>query len=168
MAVKHLKHIRTGREYYEDERGFKQGEYKEWYSNGQMSEHLHYLDDDLHGDCKWWHENGQLLEHCYYMNNVPHGEYKRWHNNGQIYEHCFYMNGELSGEYRTWYANGLLKEHCFYLHDAYHGEYKFYSETDGTCQRIIYVYGNELDIDPTTLSDKDKMVLALKHGIKFL
>jgi antitoxin component YwqK of YwqJK toxin-antitoxin module len=53
--------------YFIDENGQKQGEYKSWYSNGQLREHGFFVDGKLHGEFKWWHENGHLYTHCFYV-----------------------------------------------------------------------------------------------------
>jgi antitoxin component YwqK of YwqJK toxin-antitoxin module len=96
-----LKEIKTETEhYFEDESGQIQGEYKLWYSSGQLREHCYYVDGKLNGEYKWWHENGQLWVHCFYMDGNIHGEFKLWHYNGQLGIHCFYQNGEVVVEFR--------------------------------------------------------------------
>ena len=47
------------------------GEYKEWYSNGQISEHLFKT------------MNGDIID----------GEYKRWFSTGEICDHLWVENG---------------------------------------------------------------------------
>jgi antitoxin component YwqK of YwqJK toxin-antitoxin module len=81
--------------YFIDENGQKQGEYKSWYSNGQLREHGFFVDGKLHGEFKWWHENGHLYTHCFYVDGKRHGEYKWWHDNGQLCVHCYYADGNM-------------------------------------------------------------------------
>ena len=70
------------------------GEYKKWYSNGQLWQHYFYKNGKLDGEQKCWYENGHLLEHSFYKNGEFDGEYKYWYLNGQLMVHCFYKNGE--------------------------------------------------------------------------
>ncbi|WP_256597479.1 toxin-antitoxin system YwqK family antitoxin [Pseudomonas sp. 31-12] len=43
-----------------DEQNRKQGDFKEWYADGQLKNHKIYKDDKLQGLALTWHENGQL------------------------------------------------------------------------------------------------------------
>jgi antitoxin component YwqK of YwqJK toxin-antitoxin module len=89
-----LKEIKTDTEhYFEDEFCQIHGEYKWWYSNGQLGRHCFYVDDKLHGEYKRWYDNGQLLVHCFYVDDNRHGEFKRWYSDGQLSKHCFYVDG---------------------------------------------------------------------------
>jgi len=66
------------------------------------------------GEYKSWHDNGHLKRHCFFHNNQYHGEYKAWYRNGQIELHCFWGNDNLHGECKTWWENGELDENVFY------------------------------------------------------
>ena len=51
--------------------------------------------NEENGEYKEWWYNGQLFKHCFFKNERLEGEYKRWYSNGQLFIHCFYKNGEL-------------------------------------------------------------------------
>jgi len=70
-------------------------ECKEWYENGQLHRHCHYVNGTLEGEYKSWHKNGQLGQYCHYVNNRLEGEYKFWHDDGQLGQHCHYKNGKF-------------------------------------------------------------------------
>jgi len=78
------------RRFYIDEEHKKQGEYKEWYMNGQLN------------------------LHCSFKDGLLDGEYKKLYSNGKLSNHYFYKNGKLYGEYESWYENGPLRIHSFY------------------------------------------------------
>lgn len=78
------------RQYYTVD-GKRDGEYKEWYENGQPFVYCNYKDGELDGEYKRWHQ-GQLLEHCYHKNGKLDGEYKSWNNDGQLHFHYYYKN----------------------------------------------------------------------------
>jgi hypothetical protein len=71
----------------------------------------------LEGEFKDWFDNGQLYEYFFFKNGEKHGEYKSWHVNGLLYKHYFYKDGELDGEIKMWYSNGKLEEHHIYKED---------------------------------------------------
>jgi hypothetical protein len=56
--------------YFVDEEDRYQGEYKSWWSNNKLRDHLLYVDDKLHGECKWWNVDGTLISHAF----IVHGE----------------------------------------------------------------------------------------------
>lgn len=51
--------------------GYLDGEYKEWYENGQMRIHSYHKDGRLHGECKIWNVNGKLEDHTFYNRGRP-------------------------------------------------------------------------------------------------
>ena len=59
--------------FFEDAQGRYQGEYKDWYVNGNLWEHCFYVDNKRHGECKCWNEYGKLRYHDFYV----HGELYR-------------------------------------------------------------------------------------------
>ncbi len=80
--------------------GYKsEGEYKEWYKNGQLTRHCFYKNDELDGEYKRWHENGQLWVHCFYKQGEKDGKYKSWFDNGKLYKHYLFKDGEVVKDY---------------------------------------------------------------------
>ncbi len=56
--------------YFEDSKGRYQGEYKDWWDNGQIWEHCIYLNGEWHGERKYWDEDGVLTYHKFYVRDV--------------------------------------------------------------------------------------------------
>lgn len=83
--------------YFLDEKGLKQGEFKEWHNNGILRKHCFYVNDNFHGNYIDWYRNGQVWEHMCFVNGIRHGEYKRWGDNGNLVLHCFYNHGGAIG-----------------------------------------------------------------------
>ena len=52
--------------YYVNDGGNIDGEYKEWYSNGDLWIHCHYRNGEKHGEYKEWSPNGEIVKHCVY------------------------------------------------------------------------------------------------------
>ena len=105
----------------------------------KIKSHHYFIDENghIHGEYKSYYDNDQLWEHSFYLNNKRHGEYKYYHENGQLWEHSFYQNGKLHGEYKIYCDNGKLDYTTFY------------------CQ------GNDLKVDPDTLTEQDKTYIML-------
>jgi len=86
----------------------KEGEYKGWYSDGQLWIHCFYnKEKEIEGEYKLWYDNGQLYIHCYLRGiksriNANHyvdkndkrfkGEYKEWMNKGELIHHIIFNN----------------------------------------------------------------------------
>ena len=47
----------------------------------------------LEGEYKCWYSNGQLFQHCFYKNGKLDGEFKLWRIDGELAQHCLYKNG---------------------------------------------------------------------------
>ena len=62
------------------------GEYKQWYDNGQLYIQTTCVKGKLHGEYKSWYNNGQLMVQTTFVKDKPHGEYKEWLSNGQLYK----------------------------------------------------------------------------------
>ncbi len=101
---------------------------------------LHYFVDEnirIQGECKRYHSNGQLWEHVFYKNGNRHGKYISYYDNGVLCCHTSYQNGELHGECRTFFMNALPDFSTFYFQ------------------------GINLDINPDTLTERDKAYIML-------
>jgi len=69
-----LTHIKTKEhDYYEDDQGRRQGEFKWYYANGQLWLHCWYKDDEYHGEYKSYHKDGSLWEHTYFEDGKEKG-----------------------------------------------------------------------------------------------
>jgi hypothetical protein len=51
-------------------KGKNEKEYKSWFDNGQIYQHCHSKNNELHGDFKQWNENGELIIHLVYENGL--------------------------------------------------------------------------------------------------
>jgi len=69
------------------------GDFKEWYPNGQIRTQQTYKDGVLNGPCNYWFDNGLAELTSYYIEGQLNSEYKRWFCKGQLLEHKTYKNG---------------------------------------------------------------------------
>ena len=90
------------------------GEYKEWYSNGQLEILYNYKEGKLEGEYKSWFKNGNQWEHTFYKDSNLEGEYKSWFKNGKLHIDCHYKEGKLEGKYKQWDEKGnLIKDEVY-------------------------------------------------------
>jgi antitoxin component YwqK of YwqJK toxin-antitoxin module len=61
--------------YFKDAQARRQGECKNWYTNGQMTRHCFYVDGELHGECKIWNDDGTLIFHKFFVNGEVYRDF---------------------------------------------------------------------------------------------
>jgi antitoxin component YwqK of YwqJK toxin-antitoxin module len=76
----------------------KNGEWKEYYENGQLKIVGFYKDGKQEGEWKEYHENGQLKSVGSFKNGRQEGEWKAYDENGQLKVIIHYKNGEVVNE----------------------------------------------------------------------
>lgn len=76
------------------EKSLTNGEYKQWWDNGQIAAHAFLKDGQYDGEFKVWDRDGKLLIHCWYKDGKLNGEYESWYGDGRVEEHSWYKNGE--------------------------------------------------------------------------
>ena len=69
------------------------GEYKDYYSNGQLFDISNYIDGKM--KCIKYHKNGNLYVICNYVDEKLSGEYKEYSDDGIITSHVIYENNEI-------------------------------------------------------------------------
>ena len=112
-----MKHIKNkDYDYYKDDNGLKQGEYKRYYDNGKLYIHCYYKDNKHHGIFKEHHQNGKLYNICNFINDEIHGEDKFYKEDGSYNRSYYYNNGkECSkddlGDCILFPVNNIVKKH---------------------------------------------------------
>ena len=95
-----MKHIKDKHfDYYEDDNGLYQGEYKSYYHNGKLSVHCYYKDNKRHGIFKDYYDNGNLWNICNFINDEKHGEDKYYNKDGSYWYSRYYNNGKNITEF---------------------------------------------------------------------
>ncbi len=92
----------------------EEGEYKNWWGNGQLKAQCYYKDGKEEGEYKWWYQNGQLEAQCYYKYGKEEGECKWWYANGKLKSQCCFKEGYKEGKFKLWRENGELIEYKIY------------------------------------------------------
>ncbi len=99
-----------------------------WYENGQLEQEENSVNGKEEGLIRLWHENGELKQEGNYVNGKAEGLYVRWYENGQLNQEGNYLNGEMEGLLRTWYENGQQRSEGNYLNGKLEGLLRLWHE----------------------------------------
>jgi antitoxin component YwqK of YwqJK toxin-antitoxin module len=66
------------------------------------------------GEYMEYYNNGNLYLKCNYINGVKDGDSYQYHENGKIFISSTYVNGKLEGEIRIYSDNGVLSDLLYY------------------------------------------------------
>jgi antitoxin component YwqK of YwqJK toxin-antitoxin module len=121
------------------------GNFKDYYYNGQIKEDGYYADGKKNGTWTYWYENGNMewkeiydygklkrstgwhangikSEEGNFQDNLPFGKWVWWHDNAQKYvQGNFKINKVRDGVWPSWYQNGNKKEKIQYKDNILHG-----------------------------------------------
>ena len=83
-------------------------------------------------DGQWvqWYRNGQKEVEGIYYRGKKHGEWTLWYNNGTQKERGQFDMGKVDGSYKYWYANGHLHMEQTYHKGKSHGKWAWWFEHD--------------------------------------
>ena len=79
-----------------------EGEWLEYYENGQLKIKRNYKDDKLEGESLWYHKNGQLESKGNFKDDKKEGEWLHYRSNGKLWRKYYYKDGKKDGNW-TWY-----------------------------------------------------------------
>ena len=95
--------------------GLKEGLWREWHANEQLSYEGAYNDGNKEGLHKVWFENGQLAFEGAYKDGKKEGLHKVWFENGQLAFEGTYKDGKEEGfTHKKWDENGQLVLNEYY------------------------------------------------------
>lgn len=90
-----------------NEKGLRQGLFKEFYENGQKKSEGEYLNSKKVGEWVYYYPDGKIEQRGRFdRNGKPDGEWIWYYNNGNIWRQENYLSGEREGEYREFDVNG--------------------------------------------------------------
>jgi antitoxin component YwqK of YwqJK toxin-antitoxin module len=125
-------------------KGKKEGVFKTYSPNGQLSQYENYFDGLKHGisnlyiykfnqpaemclrkselyvngsltEQKEFYENGKIWEHTKFQNNQKNGPMIKYYENGTIQITYNYVNDKIEGEVVCYHENGVIKHKSYYI-----------------------------------------------------
>lgn len=73
-----------------------------------------YKSGKFDGEYLEYYNNGQILIHCFYTNGLKNGKYKSYFKNGNVQKECEYINDKIHGLCTTYYENNTEVMKCYY------------------------------------------------------
>ena len=137
---------------YAVEQKAEEGKYKdnkkvdrwlEYYCNGNMKNHLTFVNGRPDGYAKMYHENGKISEEGNWKNNRWVGKYKLYYPNGQVqHEFVFNTNGKRDGAQKYYFENGQIAIEGNFANGKESGIIKEYYENGDIKAEKNYMDGN--------------------------
>ncbi len=119
----------------------KNGYYRIYHENGNLSMEMNYKNGKLHGEERSYHPNGQLQNiSSSYMGSYE-GTFKYWYATGVLYQEGNYVNNNIEGNLTTYYPNGTLKEIVFFSKSVENGPYTFYHQNGKLKEEGFFING---------------------------
>jgi hypothetical protein len=109
---------RVVRKYTVNERNQKDGEYREYYSDGTLKVLLNYSKDSLKGKQQSFYANGSLQSKGYYINGRLDSIQFYYFANKNLKSETFRLHGKLFGVQKEYEQNGKLKDFYFMMNDS--------------------------------------------------
>ena len=136
--------------------GLIEGEFTEYYANGDVYMETNYTKGDKIGVEKKYHANKQLYSETNYLNGKLNGVYRTFHSNGKPQEVGQCSEGLYDGNWKSYYYDGTLESEFTRDKGQLDGLYKNY-DSDG---KIHYQYNYRKDeIISYTFYDKQGAII---------
>ena len=85
--------------------GKRDGQWVQWYRNGQKEVEGVYYRGKKHGDWSLWYEDGTLKEQGQFDMGKVDGSYKYWYTNGHLHMEQTYHKGNSHGKWAWWFEH---------------------------------------------------------------
>ena len=114
---------------YDSIKKVKQGYYKFFYENGQVSIEKTYVNDTANGYQKEFFPSGKLSGEFKVVAGKFEGEFKYFHENGKVKQVGKYLNNAIEGELKSYYENGSIKESVMMVDNLEKGPFTEFYES---------------------------------------
>ncbi len=103
-----------------NEKGHREGAYKEFTADGQLIKVLPYKDGALHGVATVYYLNGKVLSRTTFKNGARNGRHETFHQNGRLHVRCHYSdNYLLNGPYEEYTESARLIRRGDYVYNRF-------------------------------------------------
>ncbi len=119
------------------------GEFNEWYLNGNKQQETIFLLGDKHGKEKLYYESGGIKSQGEYRGNEKHGYWTNYLEDGTKDNSGPFQHNERSGKWVWFYPNGKVQGEYMYANGKANGLSKAWSETGQLLFESEWVNGHE-------------------------
>ncbi len=123
------------------------GKVKAFYSNGNVSAEMEYIDGKLNGAFKVYYPDGKIYyEEENLVNGITNGKLFEYYANGKKQSEYNYYYDNADGAYTEYYDNGKVKEEGFFYNGLLTGSRKYYNATGKLTEKREYYFGTLLNV----------------------
>lgn len=119
------------------------------YYDSQLAAEETYRQGRLNGPVRTYYSNGQVSEIVEWMDDERNGLWEQYFENGDPRLRAHYTGDQLEGEYRVFFENGNPSVIGNYLNGQRHGLWTLYGEDGAAFAELNYEHGRNLDPDVT-------------------
>lgn len=127
-----------------DELNQKQGEWRFYNANHQLTNTIEYQNNIRVGMSKLYFPYEKVYEETEYQYGVKEGVYKKYYYSGQVQIEGQYIAGKKSDVWYTYYYTGVVKSEGSYLRGNKEGKWNFYNQKSELINSINYKNGKDL------------------------
>ncbi len=99
---------------YDVMNGLKDGEFKVFYSNGNLQMQGRMVNNKNEGLWKYYYNNSQLESEGNFKNDMPDGKWLWYYINGALKEHGFYLSGKRNGQWLVYDGTGNVVKELYF------------------------------------------------------
>jgi len=104
-----------------------------------------FQNGELHGVVRSYYSNGNVSEEVKWLQNEKNGSWKQYYENGSVRLESNYNKDSLNGRYELYYADSTLKVKGTYLDNRKNETWSFFDEKGSEVYYIEYLLGKAVD-----------------------
>jgi antitoxin component YwqK of YwqJK toxin-antitoxin module len=128
---------------YSMKNGEYDGEYQEWYANGQLMRHLHFAEGCFSGHQAEYFPSGRPRVSADYEKGLRQGTQEEWFGTGQISRRGSFDHGEQEGLVESWHLNGRKKYQATFHKGILSGSELVWYEDGKTAKALTWQDGKQ-------------------------
>ncbi len=145
-----------------DEKGLKQGQFKEYFENGALKSQGEYKDSKPIGEWKYYYADGTMEQEGRFDSRGRHvGEWNWYYSNGNVWKTEFYENGLLEGNYIEYDISGKIIVKGEFFDGVETGQW--FWEIGDTREEGNFIDGQYSGVWKTTDVDTEKTIFEGKY-----
>jgi len=107
--------------------------------NGKPISWVSYKNGLADGQWQEWYENGNLRFDSYWKEGKGHGPWKYFHENGKLRQEEFFDMDAAIGIFKSFWPNGQLRLNSSWLQGQKHGMWTYYDESGSPIKTEMYL-----------------------------
>jgi len=127
-----------------DDLGRKQGLWKHYNLDSDLTWEVEYLNDKRNGISKRFYANNKIMRETEYQFGIKDGSFKRYDYNGTILTEGEYDLGKKSSQWTNFYTNGQTRSEGQYIKGLKDGEWKYYNRRGDLVNTIMFRNGKDM------------------------